>query len=98
MDLINNYTSIDYSDWSEVQIKGASTENPIDLGLSSSASGDTSSMKTQNSDIKPKAQLKDHQLITENIYKASKIGEQNQAHVLTFDKYKLFQEVLAEQK
>ena len=55
MDLINDYSSVDYSDQSEVQIQGASNENTIGLELSSSASGKISSVKTQDSDIKPKA-------------------------------------------
>ena len=78
MDLMIDYSSFDYSDQSEVQIQGASNENPIDLELSPSASGKTSSVKTQDSDIKPKAQLKDHQLITENLHEASLISGQNQ--------------------
>ena len=56
MDLIINYSSFEYSDQSEVQIQGASNENPIGLELSSSVSGESFSVKTQDSDIKPKAQ------------------------------------------
>ena len=45
---------------------------------SSSPSGKISSVKTQDSDIKSKARLKDHQLITENLHEANKISGQNQ--------------------